>query len=463
MFTIGVALGFLLASHRAAHADERSLVRTAHEAYAQRHPHDPIAWAALSHARLACGDPEGAEEAASRGLSRRPDSRDARIALVRAHLARHDPPAASRALALDRVDDATSRRLRAEVALGEGRSEAAWHAAAAALRLAPDDADVVATAADAAYRSGRLPRARRLYAAVVRLDPSHEVANLRLGNGFSPRGGRLAFGPGNQRARFDEGADAWRRGDLARARVLFADLVRDEPDNVRYRHAYGLVLREGRRVANRCDEPVAIASREEPPPVPGEGDLVPGFSRLPAWQQAVVRRAIAPMGAHLPALVAAGARHEILSLASSLVDAEERAHLVGQTTPDGRWYAHLRGVGGLHAATGEELLRAAAQHEFDTFAHEFAHQILTHALPAERRGEVNALYRSALEAGACLDDYAASNVDEYFAQGYEAFVSEWKRPGVRHTASHTRAELARRDPALYDLFVRLTSPPAGGR
>ena len=51
---------------------------------------------------------------------------------------------------------------------------------------------------------------------------------------------------------------------------------------------------------------------------------------------------------------------------------------------------------------------------------------------------------------------AAANEYEYFAQGYEAFISERKRPSAGLTGRHTNHELLMRDPELYRFLVRLT-------
>lgn len=429
------------------------------EAALRAAPRDPERLVALGRARLDRTDLDGARAAFTEATLRDPGLAAAWRGLAEVDLAAHEPAAAARALARIATQDAGTLRLRAEVAIERGHPQAAWALAARALRLAPGEAEVTATAARAAYRAGRLPTARRLYAATVRQAPWHEAANLRLGSGFSPDGRPPHFGSQEERRRFDAATAAWRRDDLETALDGYADLVRGAPTAARYRLGLGLVLRErGWREARGWGEATDEEARGDGVPVPGEDQLVPGFARLPAWQQGVLRRSLAPAARWLPRLLAAGARHEVLLLEAGLTDAPERAELVDQLTFDGRWYAHLRGVGGLVAATGEEKLRWAARHEFDTFAHEFAHQLLTYGLTDALRSEVLALYVDACGRGACLDSYAASNVDEYFAQGFEAWISARKRPGVRHTASHTRAELARRDPPLHDLLSRVLAP-----
>src|SRR4029453_2791050 len=66
------------------------------------------------------------------------------------------------------------------------------------------------------------------------------------------------------------------------------------------------------------------------------------------------------------------------------------------------------------------------------------------------------LYESARAEGRCLDYYARSDSSEYFAQGYEAFVSLFKHPCLSVTACHTRAELARKDPGLFEFLREVT-------
>src|SRR5262249_19711454 len=114
-----------------------------------------------------------------------------------------------------------------------------------------------------------------------------------------------------------------------------------------------------------------------------------------------------------------------------------------------------RGVGGLQAATGIEALDEAAQFGFDTLVHELAHQVHYYALGQRDRARIRALFVAARAGGNCLDYYAASNEAEYFGQGGEAFASLGKRPGCETTHGHTRFELRRVDPALYDFVAEI--------
>ncbi|HKV37696.1 MAG TPA: hypothetical protein VJX67_00675, partial [Blastocatellia bacterium] len=119
------------------------------------------------------------------------------------------------------------------------------------------------------------------------------------------------------------------------------------------------------------------------------------------------------------------------------------------TTFDGRYYSSIRGVGGRITLLGTEEIAQAAHCGFNAIAHEFAHQVQETAMGPEDLSALRALYRTAVKEGRTLDYYAAADVYEYFAVGYEAFVSPYKRPLAVVTAGHTRRELLDRDPQLY--------------
>jgi hypothetical protein len=295
------------------------------------------------------------------------------------------------------------------------------------------------------------------YRRAVALDPTAEEANLRLGNGFDRQTPGTPWRDGSEGTRFREAADALDRGDLEDAERRFLSLCRDRPGVFKYRLGLGLV-----RVALRRSAEVGFGRGVEAayaalpaPDLPRIEEVVLGYTALSEADRHAVRVAVLPARGWWDALIRAGATHAVLGLEESLHDAAERAGLSDQRTFDGRWYAHLRGVGGLHAATGVEKLREARTFAFNTLAHEFAHQLLDHALGEAISAEVDALYRSALAEGRCLDYYAASNVDEYFAQGYEAFVSPAKRGCLKETERHTRSELLAKDPGLHALLTRV--------
>ncbi|MFO0932202.1 MAG: hypothetical protein U1E39_05780 [Planctomycetota bacterium] len=359
------------------------------------------------------------------------------------------------ALAAAGTDDGRPWRAKALALVELRRYDLASEAGLRATALRPDDPRCAEAYASALFRSGRIDACRREYQRAVALDPRTEDATMRLGNGFGPDVRGKPWLDGEDRPRFEAALAAWDRGDLDDAMRRFLDLAAARPLVHKYRLGLGLTrvsIRRRNEAFLGGDAP-ALYARLPAPAVEGVEAVVLGYARLRPAEQHVVRVAVAPSRRWLPALRAAGASHEVVPLAAELTDAPSRRGLEGKASFDGRWYAHLRGVGGPDGATGEEKLREAAEFGFNTFAHEWGHQLHRHGLPAEQQARVGELYRAAVASNACLDYYAASNEDEYFAQGYEAFVSVLKRGCLPETARHTRRELARRDPALHDFLL----------
>ncbi|MHC5011771.1 MAG: tetratricopeptide repeat protein, partial [Planctomycetota bacterium] len=342
-------------------------------------------------------------------------------------------------------------RVRALALLELGAYDLGRDSAALALALAPQDARVVEAYARAAFRTGDMETAREAYQRAVILDPDAEEANLRLGSGFGAAGDQRPWTEAPLDVLWRRALAAWDAGDLESAGFDFRTLCARAPDTYKFHLGLGLVRAAQRRRGEvRYGGDAAAAYLL----LPGKDAaalerLAPGYGALTPLEQHVVRVSVAPASRWWDLLLASGASHAILSLSESLADAADRRHLVGNVTFDGRHYEHLRGVGGKHAATGAEKLRQAADFGFNTFAHEFAHQVMRFAFPAELVEEIDRLYEQAMEEGTALDWYAASNADEYFAQGYEAFVSHVKRGCLKETQRHTRRELKRRDPRLY--------------
>jgi tetratricopeptide (TPR) repeat protein len=185
--------------------------------------------------------------------------------------------------------------------------------------------------------------------------------------------------------------------------------------------------------------------------------IFPNYGSLTRRDQAVIDASVEPLAFYLPKLVQQKARHFLLSFDQRPSDQKGFADVAGERTFDGRFYASIRGVGGLVTVSGIEYLDQAALGGFNTIAHEFAHQVHIAALGKGELKEIRRLYESARREGRTLDYYAAGNEDEYFAQGYEAFISESKRPAAGITGRHTRYELLTRDPELYRFLVNLAS------
>ncbi len=201
----------------------------------------------------------------------------------------------------------------------------------------------------------------------------------------------------------------------------------------------------------------AFYRKVAPPPAKLTQQIFPNYSALGHHWQIVVDRVVAPLAEYLPRLLRNGARHYLLPFDQRVIDIAELADIKSDKTFDGRYYASIRGVGGRISVSGIEHIELAARGGYNAIAHEFAHQVHMNALDSADLEAIRKLYQRAKREERTLDYYAAENEYEYFAQGYEAFVSEYKRPGAGITARHTRGELMLRDPELYRYLVRLTA------
>jgi tetratricopeptide (TPR) repeat protein len=185
-------------------------------------------------------------------------------------------------------------------------------------------------------------------------------------------------------------------------------------------------------------------------------DVFVNYDKLSKDQKRVIEQAVLPFAHYVAELKRKGAKHYLLALDKKLSEVAGYEGLDNRMTFDGRYYASVRGVGGLVTVSGIEYLDVAMRGGFNTIAHEFAHQVHTSILANDINDRIKKLYQQAVKEGKVLDYYAASNEWEYFAQGYEAYVSEFKRPSAGVTARHTRDELKHLDPDLYDLLEELT-------
>ncbi|MEE2886696.1 MAG: tetratricopeptide repeat protein [Planctomycetota bacterium] len=314
--------------------------------------------------------------------------------------------------------------------------------------------ELLSAHASALFRVQRTADAAGVYQRVLKLDPFRPEAHLRLGSGLLPprvvpyvHSITLAI-----RARTS--------GNLILAEQNLAEALQQSPAHPIAHRLLGEVLYEQRYWKTMVAHSEAYKKFASAMPVPCVEDLpvtnfLPGFKTLSPERKKVAARALCLFGSLLPKLVAIRGRHDFLRADERTTDAVARANLRGKRTFDGRVWDDVRGIGGLQAATGIESLDEAAQFGFDTLTHEIAHQAHLYAFKPVFRAKIRALYKAARRSGRCLDFYAATNDAEYFGQGVEAYVALAKRPGCEKTHGHTRFELKRQDPALYDFIASI--------
>lgn len=140
-----------------------------------------------------------------------------------------------------------------------------------------------------------------------------------------------------------------------------------------------------------------------------------------------------------------------------MTDDSAREFLSGTRTFDQRLWDDIRGNGGLNATACISAVWDAIHSRFNELAHEFAHQVHIYAFTETQKKRIKDLFDKALMEKRCLDDYAESDEFEYFAVGYEAYISLAKKAYLKGYHGHTRGELKKRDPRLYALieeFIR---------
>ena len=134
--------------------------------------------------------------------------------------------------------------------------------------------------------------------------------------------------------------------------------------------------------------------------------------------------------------------------------------------PDTDWDERIRG-GGVGPTFARPAVAIAEEHLLcydsdvfrfeDIFVHEFAHGVLNmgvELLPGGRefRERLESAYQRAMETGLWAGTYAATNADEYWAEGVQSWFDLNDPPGPIHNEINTRTELGNYDPTLAALI-----------
>jgi tetratricopeptide (TPR) repeat protein len=277
------------------------------------------------------------------------------------------------------------------------------------------------------------------------------TAELEAALGIEPRYYRALIALG----------DVWlRQGDYDRAAVAAKLAIAVDPEgaiaHLELSCAHRGMNERARIEIGAVDFAALFYARPAPPAYALTREIFPNYGSLTRRQQEVIDGAVGPLAAFLPKLAHRKARHYLLAYDRRPSDLQGFAEVAGERTFDGRYYASLRGVGGRVTVSGIEYVDQAARGGFNTIAHEFAHQVHIAAMGKMEVKRIRNLYEKARRDGRMLDYYAAANEEEYFAQGYEAFISDRKRPSAGVTGRHTNQELLKRDPELYQFLAKLT-------
>ena len=154
-------------------------------------------------------------------------------------------------------------------------------------------------------------------------------------------------------------------------------------------------------------------------------------------------------------------RVSVMAASSGITELPELSDL-NEVFPDVDWDERTRG-GGVGPTLARPVVAIAEEHLLcfdsdvfrfeDIFVHEFAHGILNmgvELLPggSDFRQRLETAYRDAMDAGLWTGTYAATNADEYWAEGVQSWFDLNDPPGPIHNEVNTRQELEAYDPAL---------------
>ncbi len=166
----------------------------------------------------------------------------------------------------------------------------------------------------------------------------------------------------------------------------------------------------------------------------------------------------------LRAMVERGAKLGILGADEITTDLPGHRDLY-DVFPGTDWDVRTRGVGGTIdrplASVGEENLLGIGEDRYIgecILVHEFGHSVLNLGVDDATRERLRAAYAAAKEAGLWEATYAATDADEYWAEGiqdwFDANLEADPADGV-HNRVNTRAELREHDPALAGILAEV--------
>ena len=261
--------------------------------------------------------------------------------------------------------------------------------------------------------------------------------------------------PGYIPALVGKGAVQYHRENYDRALDWFFQALEVDPDYGLAHYGVSRCLARKKDAINvrlaEIERRFAAADAPEPPAL---RDVFVNYANLDPDMQKIIRLSVQPLRAYLPLLKEKQATYYIFPFHHFQWQAPHHEWMKGRRTVDGRLWDDVKGDGGRNASCGAELVRDVKYLRVNILTHEFAHQVHS-LLPQELQDEIFRLYLEATKNHRTLDYYADSNEQEYFAQGVEAYVSEEKLPDQKITSGHTRKELQRRDPALYNFIQKL--------
>ena len=134
---------------------------------------------------------------------------------------------------------------------------------------------------------------------------------------------------------------------------------------------------------------------------------------------------------------------------------------IGSQTDKEYWNRRARGLGGNPTTCAEENLLGYPGTRYygeNIFVHEFAHGIMGQGIRTAGPAlfaEIQATYKEAMAKGLWKNHYAATNANEYWAEGTQTWFWSNYEYMDGETRVQTPEDLQKYDPKLYELLSRV--------
>ena len=185
-------------------------------------------------------------------------------------------------------------------------------------------------------------------------------------------------------------------------------------------------------------------------PVVASENVNPYAVKEAAW---LIRQLMGHRPDVLQAMVQNKASHSVMAYNEMTTQIPEHSYL----RPDFFWDRRARGLGGRESSSGEENLLNYPGDPYDGYhvmIHEFSHSVHLDGLNTVDKGfdgRLRKAFDAAIAKGLWKGTYAASNKQEYWAEGAQA----WFHAQFEHIDIDTRAELKEYDPELAKLLTEV--------
>jgi tetratricopeptide (TPR) repeat protein len=288
---------------------------------------------------------------------------------------------------------------------------------------------------DLGLAAGDYEKADRAFTSLLKLDPKHI------------------------RGLIGKGAVHFFREEYDNALDCYFNALKVNPDYGLAHYGISLVLQRRLDQINirfpQLEKQFAVTAVPEPPYLK---EVFINYSRCSPDLQKIIRLTVSSLSNFMKSLKIAGATVYFMDTHRFLWECPNMAGIKGQRTFDLRLWDDVKGAGGYNCISNKSQQTDVKYLRFNVGGHEFAHLVQQLLTPTQRK-ELRRLFLKAREERKTLDWYADMNEWEYFAVGYEAFISKEKLPGQLDVYAHTRDQLEKKDPDLYHFIDQLNKAP----